>query len=299
MGVESINKKMWDVILTLQHTNLGRKIVEVIYASGVVAVWNHFLYERDHKHPTLEMVNSKKFFMENKDRIRHIVKVLEDEESKEVFKRCIQYRITHDWRVRPHYDRKNQYFPQDIIQMSSTEVFVDCGAYNGDTIESFLRKTNKQYKRIIAFEPDQKNIEALRQRGKRIVVVPAACWSEDTEVCFQEGGSSGTVEKAEHNENVIRVRAQAIDNVIECKDATFIKMDIEGSEYEALLGAYKTIEKNRPKLAICIYHSDEDMLRLMELVEGWRLGYKFYVRHHAQKIAETVLYAVPMKQNEG
>ncbi len=88
------------------------------------------------------------------------------------------------------------------------------------------------------------------------------------------------------------MKARAIDNVEECRDATFIKMDIEGSEYEALIGAQNTIKKNRPKLAICIYHSDEDMLRLIELIANWDLGYKFYIRHHAQKISETVLYAI-------
>ena len=88
------------------------------------------------------------------------------------------------------------------------------------------------------------------------------------------------------------MKARAIDNVEDCRDATFIKMDIEGSEYEALIGAQNTIKKNRPKLAICIYHSDEDMLRLIELIANWDLGYKFYIRHHAQKISETVLYAI-------
>lgn len=284
---------MWDMILALQHTKPGRKLVQAVYASGLVAIWNHFLYERDRKHPTSEMVNSKIFFMKNKVRIRDIISVLEDRESKEIFQSCIQYRITHDWRLRPKYNRKDQYFPKDIIKMSSSEIFVDCGAYNGDTIESFLKQIHKHYKRIIAFEPDQKNIDALRSVCVGVVVVPAACWNEDTDVFFHEGGSSGTVNKMEHDKNGIKVHAKAIDNVIECKNATFIKMDIEGSEYEALLGAYKTIKKNRPKLAICIYHSDEDMLRIIELIEGWSLGYKFYIRHHAQKIAETVLYAVP------
>ncbi len=295
MSVEAINKKMWDMILALQHTSLGRKIVTAVYASGLVMLWNHFLYERDRKHPTPEMMNSKKFFMENKARVRHIVKLLEDQKSKSVFRRCIQYRITHDWRVRPSYNRKDQYFPKDIIKLSTKEVFVDCGAYNGDTIERFLKETHKQYKRIVAFEPDQKNIEALKKRGGggiKLVVVPAACWSEETDVFFKAGGSSGSVDKIGHSEDVIKVHAQAVDNIVECKDATFIKMDIEGSEYDALLGAYQVIKQNRPTLAVCIYHSDEDMLRLIELIERWNLGYKFYIRHHAQKTAETVLYAI-------
>ena len=89
------------------------------------------------------------------------------------------------------------------------------------------------------------------------------------------------------NDNYIKAleKSAPVDMVIHCGD-------IEGSEYEALIGGYETIARNRPKLAICIYHSDEDMLRIAELIASWNLGYKFYVRHHAQLVAETVLYAI-------
>lgn len=88
------------------------------------------------------------------------------------------------------------------------------------------------------------------------------------------------------------MQVDAIDNIPECADATFIKMDIEGAEQNALAGAEKTIRRNRPKLAICIYHSDEDMLDIPERVLALNMGYKLYVRHHFGTICETVLYAV-------
>jgi FkbM family methyltransferase len=70
----------------------------------------------------------------------------------------------------------------------------------------------------------------------------------------------------ERASNILTVDAVAIDDVEECADATFIKMDVEGAEMDTLIGAYNTIAKNRPKLAICLYHSDEDMIRLIEWV---------------------------------
>jgi FkbM family methyltransferase len=170
---------------------------------------------------------------------------------------------------------------------------VDCGAYNGDTVMRFIKYSHGKYKKIVAFEPDASNVRALKKRGKNISVVQAACWSSDTELSFEtDKGSSSKVVENKSTYCDIKVVAKAIDSVNECKDATFIKMDIEGSEYDALIGAYNTICRNTPKLAICIYHSDEDMLRILELIESWNLGYKFYVRHHAQKISETVLYAI-------
>ena len=69
-------------------------------------------------------------------------------------------------------------------------------------------------------------------------------------------------------------------------------MDIEGAELPALQGAKNTIQKNKPKLAISIYHSNEDMLRLAEYIHGIVPEYKLYVRAHTMGIAETILYAV-------
>lgn len=93
-------------------------------------------------------------------------------------------------------------------------------------------------------------------------------------------------------DNVIKVPVRSLDQVAECKDATFIKMDIEGSEYYALVGARNVICKNKPKLAICMYHSDEDMLRLVELIHEMVPEYRFYIRQHSNSVCETVLYAV-------
>ncbi|MCI8900406.1 MAG: FkbM family methyltransferase [Lachnospiraceae bacterium] len=294
--MKKINEKLWHIILMLKRTQLGTRLVALIYASGIVRLWNHLLYECDRNKPTLEMKRSRRFFKQNKMRVHRVENLLEDEESKRVFRQCILYRITHDWRVRPKYSRRDQYFPKDIISLNPEEVFIDCGAYNGDTIQSFLKYSHKKYKRIVAFEPDKNNIELIKNGGglRRVSVIPAACWSSDTVLLFEEnnGSSSRVKQSQDHDSNTIELTAKAIDHVEECSDATFIKMDIEGSEYEALIGGYETIARNRPKLAICIYHSDEDMLRIAELIASWNLGYKFYVRHHAQLVAETVLYAI-------
>ena len=255
--MKKINEKLWYMILMLKSSKLGTKLVVLIYATGIVRLWNHILYECDRNKPTPEMKRSKSFYKQNKVRVHWVEDLLADEESKRVFRQCILYRITHDWRVRPKYNRKNQYFPKDIISLSPEEVFIDCGAYNGDTIQSFLRYSNKKYKKIVAFEPDKKNIASIKNGGKvkRVFVVPAACWSSDTVLQFEGNhGSSSRVKQSEDTDsNTMKLHAKAIDNVPECLDASFIKMDIEGSEYEALIGGYNTIKRNRPKLAICIY----------------------------------------------
>ncbi len=83
-----------------------------------------------------------------------------------------------------------------------------------------------------------------------------------------------------------------MDDVPECQDATFIKMDLEGSEMMALKGAEKIIKRNKPKLAICIYHSDQDMLEIIKYIHQLVPEYRLYIRHHSTSYIDTVLYAV-------
>lgn len=74
-----------------------------------------------------------------------------------------------------------------------------------------------------------------------------------------------------------------------------IKMDVEGAELESLKGAKNTILKYKPQLAICIYHSDEDMLSIAEYIHNLVPEYKMYVRHHTCNTGDTVLYGIPPK----
>lgn len=156
-----MEKFLWKIMLTLQKSKLGRVIVSIAYGSGSVYIWNFIVYEKDRRHPTEEMLSSRKFFDDNKDRFKKNLSLLYDEESKKIYAQCIKYRCTHDYHDRPNYNRKNQYFPLEIIDFSRKRnlTFVDCGAYNGDTVRKFKRVARGKYNKIIAFEPDHDNAE--------------------------------------------------------------------------------------------------------------------------------------------
>ena len=85
----------------------------------------------------------------------------------------------------------------------------------------------------------------------------------------------------------------ALDEVLDKKRVTFIKMDIEGAEREAILGAKKIISEQKPKLAISVYHHPKDILVLPKLILHINGDYTFYLRHYALSTSETVLYAIP------
>lgn len=282
----------------------GKIIYDILEDAGIrIAVsrfFNRRAVRRDEKHPTERMQNSRIFFRQNQTRVRNIWKMLEDDESREVFKRMIRFRCYSRYEDLPYNSMRKMYFYNEFFDYQQGEVFVDCGAYDGDTIIRFRRLMKKigSYK-IIGFEPDRTNYKNLVRNHPDITAIQAGVWSEDGVLAFAQNGSySATFLNAENmqsdvkEDNVIKVPVRSLDQVAECKDATFIKMDIEGSEYYALVGARNVICKNKPKLAICMYHSDEDMLRLVELIHEMVPEYRFYIRQHSNSVCETVLYAV-------
>lgn len=192
----------------------------------------------------------------------------------------------------------NQYFPDDIMPLSDSEVFVDCGAYTGDTFESFVKRVSN-FKRYYAFEPDprrQNKLLSIRKKyGDRFEYVPYGAWSSKDELNFLTNeGECGVISNGGENDNSNSIKVDSIDNIIpEYEDVTFIKMDIEGAELEALKGAKKTIERCKPKLAICVYHKREDLVTIPEWIKGVYPKYELYLRAHYPWVSETVLYAIP------
>ena len=233
-----------------------------------------------------------KYFEENKNRIKNNILILEDEESKEIYKKMIDYRCYRKRKDFPKYNTKNVYFPDDIIKLSTEEVFIDCGAYDGDTIKDIHAKTEGKYKKIIAFEPDEGNFAKIQsniEQKENIEVYKFGVWKEEKTLKFNTGKGLGS--KIE-TDGEIQIKVINLDAVEACKDATYIKMDIEGSELDALKGAEKIIKTNKPKLAICIYHSDNDMIDIIEYIYSIVPEYKMYIRQHSLIESDTVMYCI-------
>ncbi len=113
-------------------------------------------------------------------------------------------------------------------------------------------------------------------------------WSENTVLRFDSNGSSSVMIS---DTGTIEIETGTIDEQCD-KIPTFIKMDIEGAEYEALLGARKTISEHKPKLAISVYHKPEDIIELPKLILDLNPGYKLWLRHYSFGENETVLYGL-------
>lgn len=221
---------------------------------------------------------------------------LADQESRDIIHNRCKTFLTGDL----SYIDKNEinshsYFSQDFYPISSDEVLFDCGAFTGDTIEDFVTFTNKKYKKIVAFEPDEKNVKRLNafinNKIENVVVIQKATGDKNGKVAFLNNGNmfSKTVDVKDSSDE-LSVDIVRLDNYIDYHP-TLIKMDIEGAELDSLIGATQIIKTLKPKLAICIYHMPFDFYEIPKFLKSLVPEYKFKVRQHESGFCETVLYA--------
>ena len=199
----------------------------------------------------------------------------------------------YDWR-----NNQGQYF--DYFEARENEVFVDCGCYDGATCYNFAGWCGaKGFDYIYSFEADPKNYEKSKEilapLGK-CELFPYGTADVNKKVYFAADAFETSCiisrEEAEKRnfEGVEEIETVALDEVLAGKKITFIKMDIEGAEYEALLGARKLIMENRPRMAISVYHKFEDFVVLADLVLSMHPDYRIAFRHYGFDDLETVMY---------
>ena len=278
----------------IRGTVIGDGFINVLKAMGVNDCFTKIIYAQDRKNPTKSMQYAQKYFAEHQKKTAEIASLFADDFSREVYFSVIKYRMSHNPKDVPLFSKHDQYFVKDIVPLTDKEVFIDCGAFDGDTMKDFIKATGGNYQSIVCFEPVEEFHKKLVKRGagKNITAICAGVYKESTTLQFNAEAGKGSSISADAV-NTVSVPVRAIDDVPECKDATFIKMDVEGSELDALKGARQTILRNKPKLAICLYHKTKDYIEIPNWIHTLVPEYKLYVRHHSFSINETVLYAIP------
>ena len=191
------------------------------------------------------------------------------------------------------FERRTQYFDLPELPHVKDEVFVDAGAFDGATSKDFADWAG-DYQHIYAFEADPVS-QPLCQSGlqkistEKTTLIPCGVWNECTELRLNSiGPQRGQIDSA----GTVRIRVTSIDHELVGKRVTFIKMDIEGAEMEALHGAEQIIREQRPKLAICLYHQYKDVIEIPKYLLSLIPGYRLYLRHYTFWDSETVLYAI-------
>lgn len=230
---------------------------------------------------------------EHREQYRGLAAQLAEDKSRAVLDAVLGYRLTLiPAGLRPLVEW-DLYNPACLLRYTDDEVYIDGGAYDGDTIGLFITRVKGIFRQVLAFEPDLSNFERLRRNfghDSRVLLINKGLYSGTTTLLFRNTGTRASVLSHQRG---LGVPVTSIDEALDGGRVTFIKMNIEGAEIEALRGAVKSIRRHRPKLAISVYHRPCHLWRIPRLISEICSGYKYLLRQHDGGIIETVLYALP------
>jgi len=222
-----------------------------------------------------------------------------DEVSRREYLGQIAWRMSLDPSVQPpHLSATETYFPDDLFQLGPDEVFVDCGAFDGDSIRPFLVRTGGSFKQIIAIEPDASNFKhlenALRDlNSDKVKLIQQAVGDHRNKIRF---AAMGTVASS-IGEGGSEVDCVILDELLDGAIPSLIKMDIEGAEPAALRGGAGAIAKHYPVLIICLYHAQEHLWEIPFYLRQIAPEYHLFLRRYSDENWEQVCYAVPKRRS--
>lgn len=239
------------------------------------------------------------YWKQHADELIWLYEELADYRSKMALKTILQHWMAFhpDLRQMGRECQFEHYFDFDVIKCGKDEVFVDCGCFDGETVKDFIRCYGADYKRIYSYELTPSTYEVAKANLKgipRLCLRNAGVSDQKGQFAFQDNGfSSGLAGANRLNAGGNSVaRVVKIDDDIQ-EDITFIKMDIEGAECSALRGAEAQIRKNKPKLAISLYHSWSDLIEIPKIIKSFVPEYKLYLRQFVEKGVED--FPFPME----
>ena len=225
------------------------------------------------------------YFEAHRDELSEACELLSDELSKETFCDVILYRLTG----KLCYLRRHTVAPDDVMSgILGAESFrntADLGAYNGDSIRE-LAGYARELEAVTAFEPDIRTYRKLSAFAEtadyRITACNCAAWSEEKMLSFTAGANRNSTlassEGVKTGAKIKTVAAVPLDSVLTGR-CDYIKYDVEGAEYEAIMGSRGVIGREHPALLVSLYHRSCDIFRLPLLVHS--LGYeKLYIRRY-------------------
>jgi len=238
--------------------------------------------------------------LEARAEVTRALGVWEDEASRAEYIRQVRFRLLADFDGLSHPVAHPQYFPDDLFEWSR-EWVVDGGAFDGDSIRAIWSRYGDDFDRILALEPDPTNFAKLRstveglpaQTQARIDCRQVAVGSERRTLFIDATGTAASATSADSSGAAVAVSAETIDALVEGSRPTFVKLDIEGFETEALEGARATIDRHGPILAVCVYHRQRDLWEIPLRLKAWRGDYALFLRPHNEEGWDLVCYAVP------
>jgi FkbM family methyltransferase len=230
--------------------------------------------------------------LEHKTRYQQVYDRLADETSKQHFAKVVAFRLNMDLEQMRGFSLTidRQYF-EPFLPVAPNGVFVDGGGYDGQTTRQFTA-WNPTYRKAYYFEPlpammevSRKNLAGLRD----VNFAQKGLFSRNDRLRFEAGaGPASSISPT----GELEIEVVRLDDEVQ-GPITFLKLDIEGAEHEAIQGAAEHIRSETPTLAVCIYHDQQDFWRVPQRVLEINDGYDLFVRHYSESVRETVMFFVP------
>lgn len=188
----------------------------------------------------------------------------------------------------------NIYFDDECLKQEQIrgKVFIDAGAFDGADTIRFFDWINDTNAKAIVFEADYQNFEKTKKNLEaysQVELYNQGISNIQGKLSFLSGkGEMSSI--CSEGKDIIQINS--LDNLVFDLEIGYIKMDIEGFEKQALLGAKEIISKQHPVLGVSIYHKREDIWEIPKLILNIDPTYEFFLRHYSLGVVDTVLYAV-------
>ncbi|MBQ8016400.1 MAG: FkbM family methyltransferase [Clostridia bacterium] len=263
----------------------GEFIIAVAFASCIPDVMNH-IYSLCEKHRVIvpcvpvfgDEIFNRGFIEKHEDKLNAAYALFE-EDSKKIFAGCVGFMFGGELETLKSITTDKKEVFENILTLNNNESYLDLGAYRGDTVEEFLHYCGNEYAAITALEPDRRTFKKLTEYLANVPKSEAyqkAIYSESKTLVFSsKAGRQSTISSKGEE-----VEATTVDELCADKTVTYIKMDVEGAEKEAINGGEKTLETQKPKLNIALYHKSADIFEIPLQIAKINPDYRFYLRRH-------------------
>lgn len=249
----------------------------------------------------LDFKKDRDFIKKCKAEFLALSEMLADDRSRQVLQNILEYHLYH----RPQLLEEiadgieKRYFDEDLLKGQGKGTYLDCGSYIGDTLKEYVRYSGDPAANMICCEPNKENVLKIREVIEENAFINTSIrevgvWNKEGTMLFEcAGEKSGYISDTGN----VKIDVDTIDRVVGDRALDFLKIEVDGAEYEALTGAVEVIRREQPVVAISVYHQMENILRIPFLLKGYNFDYKIYLRHYGQKtLTDTICYALPEKR---
>lgn len=252
----------------------------------LIMMWNS-----NYNFPRFYRPHNREAILVELEKLSEVYDMLEDDLSKKTFENILKYRFSGERVYLSEVLKENQYYQTDIFSFSDDEVMIDGGAAQGDSALEFIKFSSNKYRKIYSFEANQNYCRGMKYcfKDDNVQIINKGLYDKNTILYWHESGHGSRFIESIYSDCQLEV--VSLDDTVHEK-VTFIKMDIEGAEQKAILGAKNIIQRDKPKLAICVYHKEEDLWEIPIMIKKLIPEYKIYLRQHYDEMdEETVCYA--------